>query len=179
MDFQSLANIKTRTDAKLRYAEIILNELKKNGGHGGTDFDRAYQEAFLFHLLGAKEAFLSELNFYYAVGVPERDISPGKIRDALKKRGLESTELAELYCLGNNQKSWLFHAKEMRDHSAHVAEVPRAYHMGGPDNGKVFLRNPATLETVDLHVPDALSEWLDNMTTLLECLRVSAITNLG
>ena len=178
MNFQTLDNVKIRTDAKLRYAGIILNELKNNGGHGGTDFDRAYQEAFLFHLLGALEAFLSELNVYYAAGVHENGISPGNIRDALKERG-GSAELAELYRLEKDKNSWLSHAKAMRDHSTHVAEVPRAYHMGGPDDGKVFLRNPATLETVDLHVPDALSEWLDNMTTLLDRLRVSAIANVG
>jgi hypothetical protein len=58
---------------------------------------------------------------------------------------------------------------------AHVSGVARAYHMGGPNHGKVFLRNPKSGKHVELHVLEAFAVWLSNMATLLERLRNSAI----
>ncbi|MBX3628061.1 MAG: hypothetical protein KF892_23835 [Rhizobacter sp.] len=172
---QHQQNLRARTDAKLVYAELHLAELVARGGNGGTDFDRAFQESFLFHLLGALESFLIELNEYYKVGLPITGVSKGKLRNALKQRGEVSAELAELFKLEQDKASWLSHAKEMRDHSAHVFGFPRAYHMGGPNSGKVFLRNPATGDHVEFHVVDTLTQWLQAMRVLLNHLRSSAI----
>lgn len=64
MTEEQTINIKQeRTDAKLRYAALHLDELKSKDTGGGDDFARAHQESFLFHLIGAKESFLLELNF--------------------------------------------------------------------------------------------------------------------
>jgi len=43
MDPKTLKNLQDRTDAKLRYAEIHLNELKDHEPLGGDDFDKAHQ----------------------------------------------------------------------------------------------------------------------------------------
>ena len=83
--------------------------------------------------------------------------------------------MVELHQLENSPDGWLAHAKQMRDHSTHVGGVPRAFHIGGEHDGKVFLRNPNTGEHVETHVPDALAEWIASMATLLENLRTSAI----
>lgn len=179
MDRNALLNHRARTDAKLLYAKIHLDELCAHGGNGGTDFDRAFQESSLFHLLGAMDAFALELNAYYSGGLAGQGLTRGSLRDALKKRGVVSAELAELYTIENDNTTWLFHVKAMRDHSAHVSGVPRAYHCGGPDDGKVFLRNPVTGDHVETDVLDAFSEWLQNMTTLLERLRATAIATNG
>lgn len=175
MDAQTLRNLRSRTDAKLRYALIHLDLLRESGGNGGADFDRGMEESILFHLLGAKEAFLVELNTYYNCGLPIEAIAPGKLREILLSRGKRSSELAELYELESTPDSWLAHAKQMRDHSTHVGSVPRAFHLGGENDGKVFLRNPRSGEHVEVHVPDALAEWVSKMATLLEALRASAI----
>lgn len=174
-----LANTRARADAKLGYARIFLQLLSEHGGNGGTDVDRALQEAFLFHLLGALEAFVGELNVYYSGGLPADGITRGKLRAALQQRGVSSAELAELHSLESAPSSWLSHAKEMRDHSTHQAGIPRAYHMGGPNDGKVFLRNPSTEQHIEVHVTDALVQWLGNMESLLERLRQSALTMNG
>ncbi len=174
-----LINARIRADAKLSYARIVLQLLSERGGNGGSDFDRALQEAFLFHLLGAMEAFVGELNVYYGAGLPADGLSRGKLRTALQQRGVSSAELAELFQIESDPTSWLSHAKEMRDHSTHQAGVPRAYHMGGPNHGKVFLRNPSTQQHVEVHVTDALGQWLGDMESLLERLRKDALATNG
>lgn len=174
-----LTDARARSDAKLRYARIVLQLLSERGGNGGTDLDRALQEAFLFHLLGAKEAFVGELNIYYGAGLPADGVSRGKLRDVLKQRGVSSAEVAQLSQLESDPASWLSHAKEMRDHSTHQAGVPRAFHIGGPNHGKVFLTNPTTQEHVEMHVTDALAQWLGAMEDLLERLRESALAANG
>ena len=172
---QELANLRSRTDAKLRYAQIHLNLLRERGGNGGTDFDRGVEESILFHVLGAKDAFLHELNVYYRCYLPSEAVTPGNLRKVLGDRGVKCPELSTLYQLETKPDSWLAHAKQMRDDSTHVAGVPRAFHMGGKNDGKVFLRNPKSGADIELHAPEALAVWVGNMNTLLECLRSSAI----
>ena len=174
-DAQVLQNIRSRADAKLRYAQTHLDLLRERGGNGGADFDRAVEESILFHLLGAKEAFLIELNAYYACGVPAEAVTPGSLRKVFLARGVKCPELSELYQLENEPDSWLAHAKQMRDHSTHIAGVPRAFHVGGKNDGKVFLRNPNTGAHVEVHAVDALAKWVSSMQELLEKLRVSAV----
>lgn len=178
MDEETLQNIRARADAKLTYAEIHLGELKSMGTLGGSASDRAHQESFLFHLLGAKEAFLIELNSYYGGVLPGNDLTIGKLRAALKEQGKTSSELAELYKLENDESNWLFHAKEMRDHSTHVSGVSRAFHKGGPADGQVWLRNPKTGNPIERHFVDEFDDWVLNMRSLLERLRTSAIVTM-
>ena len=47
MDQKELDNLRSRTDAKIRYAQVHIEELKEKGILGGDDFDRADQESFL------------------------------------------------------------------------------------------------------------------------------------
>ena len=51
MDDKNIENLQARTESKLRYAEIHLNELKEQESLVGSDFERTHQESFLFHLL--------------------------------------------------------------------------------------------------------------------------------
>ena len=133
------------------------------------------EESILFHLLGAKEAFLLELNAYYTCGLPAEAITLGKLRQVFVARQRTCPELAAIYRLENEPDSWLTHAKQMRDHSAHVDNLPRAFHMGGKNHGKVFLRNPNTGAHVEMHAPEVLAAWIDTMREMLEVLRANAI----
>jgi hypothetical protein len=72
-------SLQARTDAKLRYAKIHLDELAALPIRNGGDFDRAHQESFLFHLFGARDAFLAELNHYYAIAVHLRIFWPADL----------------------------------------------------------------------------------------------------
>jgi len=141
------------------------------GFPGGSDSDRAHQESFLYHLLGAKNAFLQELNVCYGCNLPQ--VSLGGLRDYLEKEGRKSEELLELYDI-EQPGCWLFAAKKMRDHSTHVGGVPRVFHHGGDDHGKVFLRNPVN-QTTTGHFIDEFAIWLTKMRVTIERLRQSAI----
>ena len=174
MDTNNNEHLRIRTDAKLRYAEIHLEELRAIEPLGGDDFDRAHQESFLFHLLGAKEAFLLELNSYYGINLNVGDITVGKLRESLKKQGKVSPELAEIFELESDKNSWLFHAKKMRDHSTHVWWIRRDYHLGGANHEQVWLDNPKTGQQIKRHFVDEFKDWILNMKDLLNRLRINA-----
>jgi hypothetical protein len=178
MDAKELENLRSRADAKIRYAQVHLDELKAINRLGGDDFDRAHQESFLYHLLGAKEAFLIELNIYYSGGLPSSDLTAGKLREALRAKGKVSKELAELYSLENDVNSWLSFAKEMRDYSTHVSGAVRGFHLGGYRDGQVWLHNPKTGQSIERHYVEEFADWLTNMKELLERLRESAINEM-
>src|SRR5438067_206105 len=97
MDDSRTRALQERTDAKLRYARVHLEELQMQGPPDGGDFDKAHQESFLFHLLATRDALIAELNHYYAAGLPPDALSLGKIREVLKMRGVHSAEICTLY----------------------------------------------------------------------------------
>lgn len=156
--------LQERTAAKLRYARVHLDELKAQGPPSGDDFDKAHQESFLFHLLGTRDALRAELNHYCGAG-----------RKTLKKQGITRSEVGELYKLEQDETSWLCAAKDMRDHSTHVQGAPRAYFMGGEDDGKVKLKNPRTGSLTERHFIVEFEDWLNKMETLVLLLRASAV----
>lgn len=178
MDQVAFDNLRSRADAKLRYAAIHLQELQARGHYGGgsgDDFAQSHQESFLYHLLGAKEAFVRELNVYYRCELPQDGMSLGKLREKLRRQGKQSLEQQELYQLESDSSSWIYRAKEMRDHSTHVGGISRIYHYGGQNSGEVWLRAPKTGTDTGKHVIDELQLWHDNMENLLERLRQTAI----
>jgi hypothetical protein len=178
MDDKQTKSLQERTDAKLRYARVHLDELKSQGPPSGNDFDKAHQESFLFHLLGARDAFLAELNHYCQARVPSDALSLGRIRDALKKQGTTSPELSTLYKLEQDESSWFCKAKEMRDHSTHVQGVPRVYYLGGENHQKVKLKSPRTGTLTERHFIIEFDDWLYTMEELVLSLRESALSNM-
>lgn len=173
-----------RTDAKLRYAKVHLNELKNYlNNSSGDDFERAHQESFLFHLFGARDYFLQELNIYYKCNL---DIDKVRFRSLKKAMGNKISDYPELACiesLERDENSWLNLAKEMRDHVTHRTNISRMFYLGGENNRKVHLRkpNPKDLVSGDLittDVPDLFSEWLEKMTELINKLRADVVARI-
>lgn len=177
MDDKLIKSLQDRTDAKLRYALVHLDELKSQGPPSGNDFDRAHQESFLFHLLGARDAFLAELNHYYQAGVASDVLSLGKIRNELKKKLITSPEVATLYKIEQDESSWYCIAKDMRNYSTHIQAVPRHYFLGGENHQQVKLRNPRTGSMTERHFIIEFDEWLQKMRELIVSLRKSALLN--
>jgi hypothetical protein len=171
---QAAKNLQERTDAKLRFAKVHLSELQALESVRGDDFERAHQESFLYQLLGARDAFLAEINYYYDAGAPD-GASMGDIYRALKKRNVGSSELAKLYGLEKDDGSWFSKAKRMRDHSTHKSNVPRTFYAGGDEDGRVKLHDPKTGALSDHHYVDEFDCWLDAMVRLVAELRESAL----
>lgn len=173
--------LRTRTNSKVEYARVHLNELAELPRLSGSVFERAHQESFLFHLFGVRDALLAELNHYYNAGCEPDRISPGKLRDALKKLGVTSAELVELRQLDEASSSWYALAKRMRDHSAHVQGVRRRYYLGGDDDGDVRLIDPAGggTEPVGPHVLVQFRQWFGEMTAFVSRSRASSRSTTG
>lgn len=178
MNEKHLDALRERTDAKLRYAEVHLNELVEIQVLGGNDFDRAHQESFLYHLIGTKDAFIQELNIYYGADLPESDLTVGKLRVFMKSQSKSYSELTTIFNLESDETSWLSQAVVMRDHSTHISNIPRAYHVGGEYHQQVHLKNPKTGVQIPLHFVELFLDWLSNMKTLINDLRKSASTNI-
>jgi len=178
MTEKDLENLRGRADAKLHDARIHFEQLRGLPPIGGDAFDFAHHYSFLYHLVGAKEAFVGELNVYYGANLAAEDLSLGKLWNDLKAQGLTSPEVAELYSLESDQASWLSIAKRMRDYTTHVGPVARDYRItpGGKPDRVVSLRHPDEKNLViPGHLLDVFAEWLLNMTSLLERLRRTAI----
>ena len=166
-----------RTDLKLRFAGIHLDELEAMPNRRGDDFERAHAESFLYHLLGVRDAFLAELNICYRAGLPPSHVTPGTLRRALEAAGLHSPELAELFILQNDPGSWFNLAKGMRDHSTHNMGVPRMFHVGGPHDGETWLHQPDSGDVVPRDYVDEFREWYVRMGELVKRLRATARNN--
>ena len=177
MKEKGLNVFRERTESKIRFAQVHLDELEQIEIIGGSDFDRAHQESFLYHLIGAKESFLQELNIIYGANLSTENLTIGKLRDYMKNNGKKFGELSEIYKLENKKGSWLFIAKEMRDHSTHIENLKRSYHLGGKFHKKVHLKHPKNQLTIEKHFPELFSEWITNMSNLIEDLRKSSINN--
>jgi len=172
MDEQQYKAAQDRTEAKLRYAVVHLEELR-GSERRGDDFERAHQESFLFHLIGARDAYLQELNLFHGRGLHLEDVSRWKLEKALRDKGTQSKALEKLTELENDLESWLSRAKEMRDHSTHRHSVPRLYHVGGEKHGEVFLTDTRSGNSVEQDYLRMFEQWVIEMRSLIEELRSS------
>ena len=169
---KSIESLRSRSEAKLNYASVHLDELKAHGTLGGDDFERAHHESFLFHLLGVIDAFLAEVNFHYSAGLDDHDLSIGKLRNALQRQEITCQALKLLYELGQDKASWYSEAKAMRDHVAHIKAPPRRM-LVGDDDESVQLRSPITGELHQSSSVQLFESWLASMRALLSQLRAS------
>jgi len=139
-----------RTDAKLRYAAIHLDELKKKRGNAradGSDWECAHQEAFLFHLFGVRDGLLQEISLSHGCDLKPGDVRKDRLRDRLAKMGIRSHAFRALTKLEGMKSSWISIAARMRHAFTHQKRVPSTFlvHLGGvhgEEDGHVHLRDP-------------------------------------
>jgi hypothetical protein len=161
-----------RTDAKLRYAALHLDELKKGGrGRGGSDFDKAHQESYLFQLLGVRDALLQEISIYHSCGLSMGKVSRRSLKKALKDAGASSPALDALVALENDLDSWISCASEMRHRSTHRTHVPRTYHVGGKHDAEIFLTDTRKGQTIEQDYLAVFEIWFGEMKKLVQDLR--------
>lgn len=162
-----------RTDSKLRFARIHLEEITSRHELGsGDDFERAHEESFLFHLIGAKDSFLQEVNAVYKL-LPIKQVREATLQKKLEEKALESPALTRIVALKNEKTSWLALAIELRDHGTHRSNIPRHFYRGGEYNSKVFFTNLLTGQEMETDIPGFLRQCLNNMAELLQQLRAT------
>lgn len=170
MNSQGLKAAQERVDAKLRYAHVMQADLR-GMPRRGSDEERAHQEAFLFHLLGARDALLQELNIIYGLGMARKGVNIDSIRNGLAASGKSSVAFEQLLAIENDSSSWLNCAKDMRNHAAHRANVGRHFYQGGLKSGQVSLQDTRTGEEIDRDYLDLHDDWLAEMGRLVTDLR--------
>lgn len=170
MDEQQYKAAKSRTDSKLQYAAVHLDELR-GIDRRGSEFERAHQESFLFHLFGVRDAFLQELNVFHECDLSLKEVDEGKLRHALGDMGKQSKAFMKLIAVESDPESWLSYAKEMRHHSTHRHSVPRVHHVGGEKHGEVFLTNTRNGKVFEQDYLSLFEEWHGQMTDLIKELR--------
>jgi hypothetical protein len=146
-----LIAVRKRTDAKLRYSWIHLDELKLYRSTvtraDGSDWERAHQESFLFHLFGVRDGLLQEINLFHACDLKPRDVQKDHLRDKLLKMGIQSPAFSALTELEGMKSSWISIASRMRHTFTHREAVHPTFHVhpghvGQGNDGHVHLRDP-------------------------------------
>jgi hypothetical protein len=167
-----LGSLTSRTDAKIRYARLHLQELRDCKIPGrGHDFERAHQEAFLAQLFGAYAALFQELNEDLGCGLKPESVSLGQMRNAMKAKGGVSPKLTELYTLEQDNTGWLSQAKTFRDYVSHIAGISLIFYAGGENDGLTTFKDPKTLVEVTGDYFDKLGSWLREMESLIVRMR--------
>ena len=135
-----------RTNAKLRYASIHLDELRLRRMVCGSlvgDWERAHQESFLYHLLGVRDALLQEINLFHDCGLMPEHVRKQDLLEKLAKMNGHSQALSTLTRLEGMKSSWISIASRMRNTFTHQKGVPRMILVDGERGDPVFLRDPA------------------------------------
>ena len=78
-----------RADEKIKYGEIHLNELKnkireKSAITTGDPWENAHIESCMYHLAGAVEAILHEINIGYSLNLRLQNVTWDKVEKILK-----------------------------------------------------------------------------------------------
>ena len=163
-----------RTEAKLKYAAIHLDELRRRRVLYGSqigDWERAHQESFLFHLLGVRDALLQEINLFHACGLKMRNVSIGRISQRLVKSGSVSAALRILMKLEGMRSTWLSIAKRLRNTSTHQKNVPRQLIVDGANDDPQFFRDPLTGKWIETNCIDLFAQWHGKAIKLIKNLR--------
>lgn len=135
-----------RTDAKLRYTLIYLNELRQRRVDYGSqigDWERAHQESFLYHLLGVRDALLQEINLFHGCGLMPQHVRKQDLQKRLAKMDVQSPPFETLTRLEAMKSSWIRIAGRMRNTFTHQKGVPRIILVDRERDDPVFLRDPA------------------------------------
>jgi hypothetical protein len=128
-----------RTDQKLAFARIHLGELQSYRRAGSNDdWENAHQESCLFHLAGAVDAMLQEINDAYSLGLTMYEVTWKKMRTKFRQTGQSSPAFAQLDSLRQNTGSSLALLYALRNHGAHRTRVAKLVSIGNvvrvPDN---------------------------------------------
>lgn len=163
------------TDSKLRYSQLYLDELK-NPEILGSDQEKAHQESFLFHLKGVIDAFLSELNEIYGLGIKDKNLSIESLRTAKyksKKQGKEGKRISKLM----SKRNWL---GELKDFNPNVVpSLKKAKKSKGKEKEEAASLVEQVSPIPSNPVLEQFEEWQAKMRNLISELRESAIQASG
>lgn len=164
--------LEPRTGEKIEYARIHLDELKREGSWDhGNHWVRAHEESVLAQVVGAKDAFLQEINVAYGSPLQMYQVTEDRLLDKLGSR--KSSALDEIVRLRDpaNGWSWLALTVEVRNHGMHRARPSVVYYEGGEHSGTVRYLNPRDGKELNQTIPEFLETAIKEMEQLVQRLR--------
>lgn len=166
-------NLESRTGEKLEYARQLFEQLRRLPRWDPNDpLVRALEESVLYHVIGARDAFLQEINGAYALGLGMDKVSVETLKTGLNGRSRAFDEIARLSRRYPKKRwSWLAMALEIRDHGTHRGRPPRVYFEGGPNHGTVRYISPRYRRKITQSIPDMLADAIAKMDALIQRLR--------
>jgi len=119
-----------RADQKLEYAGIHLGELRSYPGRTSNDaWENAHQESCLFHLAGAVDALLHEINEAYSLGLQRTNVHWGSVSRSLRRAGRVSPAFNRMSALREQKGEWLDLLYEWRNHGTHRGRVGKVVYV--------------------------------------------------
>ena len=120
-----------RANQKLCYAEIHLEELRNYPkAFSNDDWEDAHQESVLYHLAGAVDALLHEINDGYSLGLNQRQVKWEHVKNKLQQSSQSSPAFNHLQQLREDDRSWLSLLLEWRNYQAHNKRIPKFVQIG-------------------------------------------------
>jgi hypothetical protein len=120
-------NTSERTEQKLRYVRLTLQEIRDRVE--SDDHQRAHEEACLFHLIGAFEAVLQELNVVHELHIPMHLVS----LDTLRRSPANDALTKALALFSDTKRDALGVAYALRNFGAHRKHAGQVVQLGmGP-----------------------------------------------
>lgn len=171
-------NIAERTEAKLRYARLHVDELTGYVNLGSLDdWERAHAESVLFHLVGAKDSFLQEVNSAFALGLSLNSVNERALTDKIHERDVQPEALNRINELRENKDSWYSLMIELRNHVTHRNNISRLGKIGvgsAKDTPRTsHFKHPQTNEMIEDDVVVLLQRFCDCLGGLISDLRQS------
>ncbi len=160
-----------RTTQKLQFSRLYLDERLKCKNSGSIP-ERAHEESFLYHLIGAKDSLLQEINYALGLEVPEHLVKERTLRAALDQSGRSCKALDEIETLKNTESNWMNLAIRFRNQGTHRTDIPRGFYRGA-DKEAVFLIDPYTKKAMGQTITEFLSDCFEKMVELIPRLRAT------
>jgi hypothetical protein len=165
-----------RTDRKLLFAELTLNEIMNSQQFGSADnFERAHEESYFYHIVGVKDSFLQEINEAYRLGLLPKQVKERALAEQLNANNLHSTELDEIINLKCDSTSWLAIAIRLRNHGTHRADIPKLFNLevGSKTSSTCYFLDPMTKQPLKTDIPTFMKQCLNETKTLVNRLRTT------
>ncbi|OHB65311.1 MAG: hypothetical protein A2Y76_03520 [Planctomycetes bacterium RBG_13_60_9] len=165
-----------RTEQKLRYATVHLDELDKYPNATSNDeWENAHQESCFFHLAGAVEGLLHEINDGYSLGLNLTDVTWTKIDRGLKQSNQSSPAFDHLTQLKDDPMSWLALLFEWRNHGTHRARVAKMINVSTRNRVDNQFKDPRSGQPSNIYPGlgclDILRRFLADVRTLIDDCR--------
>ena len=165
-----------RTEQKLRYAGVHLEELRTYPNAASNDeWENAHQESSFFHLAGAVEGLLHEINDGYSLGLDLTRVNWKTIPKKLIQSNQSSPAFDHLKQLRNDKSSWLALLFEWRNHGAHRQRIGKIVNLSTSRSVNNQFKDPRSGQTPNVYIGlvclDTLEHLFKDVRNLIDCCR--------